>query len=353
MSATSQAPNATATPIDHLDLNIQLGGSSLVSPSRSTATASTPSAFAILEVPQKSSDQPGTSRSPTGAEELIPLLLSLPSVTKELEATIPPIFDGTTSGRVARRWFNRVELHFFVNQQSFVAKDPLRKIGLTLGWIRGSGVDHWVDKQIDWLLNQAQGRNVVADPWAEFRQDFIQSFSNVLEARRASTDLKKLEMKDGDIDEYIRTFEDLADLAQFSLDFPVTLEMFKRGLPRRLLRDCLLYAKNLPKTLPKTFMGWCALARRQQENHESIESFRADRQTENMGDNDDKTTWTRDGGKTEQVQVSLAESGRRECAADVSVKRRAVTDEDKAKYLAEGRCFKCGEQGHLSRNCLP
>lgn len=134
-SATSQIPNATTALVDSddLDPNIQPQGSTLVSIPRSTASASTPSAFAI----------PG-----------------------ELVGTIPPIFDGT--GGAARRWLKRVELYFFVNQQSSVANDPLRKIGLTLNWIRERRVDYWVDRQIDWLMDQAHGRNVVADPWAEF-----------------------------------------------------------------------------------------------------------------------------------------------------------------------------------------
>jgi hypothetical protein len=339
VSATSQAPNATVTPIGDHDLNIQVGGPTPVSLScsRSTATASTPSLFAILGGPQGSPEQPGTPRSPSGAEELIQLLLSLPSITKKLEATIPPTFDGTTSGRAAHRWFNRVELHFFVNQQSFVAKDPLRNIGLTLGWIRGSGVDYWVDKQINWLMDQAQGRNVVADPWAEFRQDFLQSFSNVTEARRASTDLKKLEMKNGDIDEYIRTFENLADLAQFPLDSPLTAEKFERGLPRYFVNRWLRNTKEIPKT----FTEWCAFARRHQKNDEDFKSIRADRQRANMDENDDKTSWTRECGNTGQAQVSLAESRR----------AGAATEEDKAKYIAEGRCFKCSEHGHIFRNC--
>ena len=346
MPATFQAPNAPATS-DDLDLNIQFGGSTFISLSRATATASTPSAFAVLGGPQESSEQPGTPRNASGAVELIPHLLSLSTITKEIEVTIPPLFDGTTCGSAARRWFNRVELHFFVNQHSFVAKDILRKIGLTLGWIRGPGVDHWVDKKVDWIMDQAQGRTVVADPWTEFRQDFIQSFSNVMEARRASADLKKLEMKDGDIDEYIRTFENLADLAQpyLYLDSTTTLDTFMKGLPTLLAKKCLLNAKELPKT----FTEWCTLARRYQEIDERVKSLDADWKVANMDNNDDKTTWRRKGNTQ---QVSLAESGPRGCVADVDINRRAVTEDDKAKYRAEGRCFKCGGQGHRSRDCL-
>jgi hypothetical protein len=34
-----------------------------------------------------------------------------------------------------------------------------------------------------------------------------------------------------------------------------------------------------------------------------------------------------------------------------AIRKAAVTDAEKEKYKAEGRCFKCGKQGHLSRNC--
>ena len=325
-STTSQASNATVTPID-LDSDIQLEGSTPVSLYRSTATASTP--LAIPGGPKESSEQPGTFGNPP------PSLLSRPSITTELEGTVPPIFDGT--GGAARRWLKRVELYFFVNQQSSVVNHPLRKIGLTLCWIRGPRVDYWVDKQIDWLMDQAHGRNVVADPWAEFRNDFLQSFPKKIEVPRAYSDLQKLEMKNGDIDEYIAIFSNLADLAEFPLDDPFTLHLFQQGLPKPFAKQCLEIAEDFPKT----FAEWCTLARRHQSAKERLKAYRTDGQMRNMDNNDDKSLGTR----------NRPESRRREGAADVGVNRSAVTEEDKAKYLHDGLCFRCGEQGHISREC--
>jgi hypothetical protein len=346
MSATFEGFNATVTPPDDRDPNTQLGSSTFVSISQSTVPASTPSAFAISGGTQQSSERTGTPGSPPGTGELIQhlqSLLSRPSVTTELEGTTPPIFDGT--GGEAPRWFNRVELYFIVNEDSSVAKDPLRKIGLTLCWIRGPRVDYWVDKQIKRLMDQVPGRNAVADPWTKFREDFLQNFTHaLLEVQRAYNNLDKLEMKDQDIDEYIETFGNLADLAQVRLDCPSTLKMFRQGLPRPFVLQCLESGR-----WPKTFAEWCELARRNQYANEFLPKL-PNRQTTSMdNDNDDERTFgTHEYGNSQQVQVGFADPRSLE---DISVNRRAVTEDDKAKYRAKGLCFRCGEQRHLSRNC--
>jgi hypothetical protein len=38
-------------------------------------------------------------------------------------------------------------------------------------------------------------------------------------------------------------------------------------------------------------------------------------------------------------------------SANITVPFRKLTDEEHAKYCAEGRCFRCRIQGHMARNC--
>ena len=67
-------------------------------------------------------------------------------------------------------------------------------------------------------------------------------------------------MKEGNVDEYVATFELLGQCAQGDLDNPFPLTHFARGLPKVLADACI------DNESPETFQEWKAATLRQQKN---------------------------------------------------------------------------------------
>ena len=59
------------------------------------------------------------------------------------------------------------------------------------------------------------------------------------EPYRAAADLDTLCMKNDDVDSYITQFAELARKALYQENDPAVLEIFKRGLPFKLLDNCM------------------------------------------------------------------------------------------------------------------
>ena len=105
------------------------------------------------------------------------------------------------------------------------------------------------------------------------------------------------------------------------LDDPSALRMFARGLPRKFAEACI------HMECPEIFEQWAKAARRQHESAILRNWY--------LLSNDDGPSQS----SAPQRNTSTA------------VRRKATTDGEKQRYLREGRCFKCSEQGYIARNC--
>jgi len=70
--------------------------------------------------------------------------------------------------------------------------------------------------------------------WNEWVTNFKQAFADTASADQAYADLAKLEMRGDEIDEYLAAFEHLRLKAEWERGAHRTLEVFKKGLPRRV-----------------------------------------------------------------------------------------------------------------------
>jgi len=97
-----------------------------------------------------------------------------------------------------------------MNYKANIAKDPIMHSIYFLLLLEGLKCEGWVDAADRWL------RHIVEDPsmiprrsntWKELEKRFKEAFSDYAERKRAQDDLKKLKIKNNNLDEYLAAFK--------------------------------------------------------------------------------------------------------------------------------------------------
>ena len=151
-------------------------------------------------------------------------------------------------------------------------------------------------------------------------------------------------MQGYDIDTYNATFERLAAAAEWEPDAKGTIAKYRNGLRNNIHRKILER-----ETWPTTMDGWEEAARKEVNRAKEIE---------NAGLNRFRNQISRDTGQYQTGQRQSNQTSRNGGIVPMDVDNatatlpfKKLTDEERAKYRAEGRCFRCRTQGHMARNC--
>jgi Retrotransposon gag protein/Zinc knuckle len=180
--------------------------------------------------------------------------------------------------------------------------------------------------------------------WMEFEAAFTTAFTDTAKKEDAYQKLKHLKMKDKLVDDYITAFKSLASKAGWELNNAGTIDAFRSGLRPG---TAIMNRDVWPETMPQ----WQQAARDEMHKYlakKAILSFWP--QMGNQGSLGTRNQWQRHFGQHGQGGSS---SSRDPNAMDVDAisTRHALGEEEKRKLMAEGRCFFCKQQGHMSRNC--
>ena len=144
------------------------------------------------------------------------------------------------------------------------------------------------------------------------------------------------------IDPYIVKFEQLAEDAGYDTENAAILQFFWKGLPLGLLTSCL---EN--DATPTNWEEWKDLARRKYLNRNIIDSIIKNRVPPGAQNG---RRWPFQRGQ-QQFRPPPGPPPRQQAVPmDVDAIHK-VTEAEKKRYLAEGRCFECGKQGHMARKC--
>ena len=181
-----------------------------------------------------------------------------------LQGQEPLVFDGNQ--QKTDRFLHELCLYQFVNAAHPIMTNLWQKVAHALTYVDGPNIYKWKRSAENWILSipapSAPNRTVYED----FKEEFIESWTDTNEPYCAATELNKLRMKNENINEYIAQFAKLARKALYHEDDPVVLEKFKDGLLLELLKPCMHHNN------PRSWDAWMRSARARQAILTSLKS---------------------------------------------------------------------------------
>ena len=184
-----------------------------------------------------------------------------PKSNGQLEGNPPDCFTGDWNK--TNKFLTQFKQFMLMNAGAYIACNPMARCAYFLSLIDGPKVEGWVEQMYNWLNTVDQIPGLIPpgqNAWQVLEGRFKSAFVDYAEDVRTQEELKKLKMKEGNVDEYVTTFELLGQHAQGDLDNPFLLTHFARGLPKALMDACI------DNESPETFQEWKAAALRQQKN---------------------------------------------------------------------------------------
>jgi len=97
-----------------------------------------------------------------------------------------------------------------MNYRADIAKDPIMHSIYFLLLLEGPKCEGWVDVADRWLCHVIEDPSMIprqSNAWKELEKRFKEAFSDYAECKRAQDELKKLKMKNDNLDKYLATFE--------------------------------------------------------------------------------------------------------------------------------------------------
>ncbi|KAH9017702.1 hypothetical protein EDB85DRAFT_2154956 [Lactarius pseudohatsudake] len=283
-----------------------------------------------------------------------PTPMATPTTSGGLRGLPPAVFTGDRSkSDQFLRDFRRFKI---LNRSNDIMSNPFNRVMHALSYMRGPNVDDWVDardRELEIIITSVDPKIHINDTdeklWDNFETYFKNSWKDRAKIQNAYDQLMKLDMKTHDIDSYIATFERLTAAAEWEPNAKGTIAQFKSGLHADIHRR-VMYREKWPTTMDE----WKDMSRnevkRMREIRSSLGSRRPNQgqyQSNRSHNNQTQRTTPRNDGA-----VPMDVNGANISTTTTPPPRLTkLTDDERKKLAAEGRCFRCRLKGHMAREC--
>jgi len=322
-----------------------------------------------MQSSQTAQDKP--PRQPRGTGDDPFTLENLPQDDKEdkacwLEGIHPDKFNGDRSQTT--RFLASFNRFMLMNYKADIAKDPIMHSIYFLLLLKGPKCEGWVDAADRWLCHVVEDPSMIphwSNTWKELEKRFKEAFSDYAERERAQDKLKKLKMKNNNLDKYLAAFETHALCTDIDMNDHTNLRTFALRLPWSLADACIKMEN------PETYEQWRATVQHQQKIYLKTKSLHSEYGTFNTSwtqgqgqRQNSRWVWHRPGGNNPRSN-NQNWHGPGNCipprphlppqddnAMDMSaIIHKATNDKECEEYWKTGQCFECRKQGHLVHDC--
>jgi len=196
-----------------------------------------------MRLSQTACDKPPHQPRGTGDDPFS--LENLPQDDKEdkarqLKGIHPDKFNGDRSQTT--RFLSTFNRFMLMNYRADIAKDPIMHSIYFLSLLEGPKCEGWVNAADRWLCHIVEDPSMIphrSNAWKELEKRFKEAFSDYAECERAQDKLKKLKMRNDNLDEYLAAFETQALHADIDMNDHTNLRTFALGLPQSLADACI------------------------------------------------------------------------------------------------------------------
>ena len=166
-----------------------------------------------------------------------PQQVILPGQDERIMGQLPQVFDGDRTK--VKAFMEEVKGYIRLNTNVNGLNSPMKKVSFVLTLVKGDDVRSWVEDmgrvidRLDPLVDN------IPEVWDHFCAEFATQFLDTAEQETARSELQKLHMEPGKIDQYISKFEELARRAHYTVGNEETARLFLEGLTTQVMQDDL------------------------------------------------------------------------------------------------------------------